>query len=108
MKANQLTEVLLFRKEHSTEAQKLAQHGLWEEAEAAYYGIVEELPGDDSAHTNRARALMNLSREDEAAEHLQAATGLQKVREDRTKRAVQYAVNFSWNCLLYTSDAADE
>tara|TARA_B100000949_G_scaffold60093_1_gene53130 strand:+ start:190 stop:1218 length:1029 start_codon:yes stop_codon:yes gene_type:complete len=96
VKANQLTEVLLFRKEHSTEAQKLVQHGLWEEAEAAYYGIVEELPGDDSAHTNRARALMNLSREDEATEHLQAATGLQKVREDRTKRAVQYAVNFSW------------
>jgi hypothetical protein len=39
VKANQLTEVLLFRKEHSIEAQKLAQHGLWEEAEAAYYGV---------------------------------------------------------------------
>ncbi|SVA92629.1 uncharacterized protein METZ01_LOCUS145483, partial [marine metagenome] len=96
VKANQLTEVLLFRKEHSIEAQKLAQHGLWEEAEMAYYDIVDQLPGDDSAHTNRARALMNLSREDEAEEHLQAATGLHKVREDRTKKAVQHAVNFSW------------
>ena len=53
MKANQLTDVLLFRKEHSIEAQKLAQHGLWEEAEVAYYSIVEQLPGDDSARHGR-------------------------------------------------------
>ena len=96
VKANQLKEILIFRKEQSIEAQKLAQHGLWEEAELAYYGIVEQLPGDDSAHINRARALLNLSREDEAAEHLQASNGLQKVKEDRTKKAVQHAVNFSW------------
>lgn len=96
MKANQLKEILIFRKEQSIEAQKLAQHGLWEEAELAYYGIVEQLPGDDSAHINRARALLNLSREDEATEHLQASNGLQKVKEDRTKKAVQHAVNFSW------------
>ena len=44
MKANQLKEILIFRKEQSIEAQKLAQHGLWEEAELAYYGIVEQLP----------------------------------------------------------------
>ena len=96
MKANQLTEILSFRKERSIDAQKLAQHGLWEEAEQAFYEIVEQLPGDDVAHTSRARALMNLSREDEAGEHLQAATGLHKVKEDRTKKAVDHAVNFSW------------
>ena len=96
MDSNSLTELIEFRKDHSKQAQKLAQYGLWEEAESINAQIIERIPGDFNAHKRLADALMRLERESEAAGHYQAALGFERSKEDRNKKAVSLAMNSSW------------
>ena len=96
MDSNSLTELIEFRKDHSKQAQKLAQYGLWEEAELINAQIIERIPGDFNAHKRLADALMRLERESEAAGHYQAAIGFERSKEDRNKKAVSLAMNSSW------------
>lgn len=96
MKAKKLSELLEFRKERTKEALKLAQYGLWEEAEEINRQIVELLSGDHIAHSRLADSLMRQGRELEAAEHYQVATGLEKAKNDRNKKAVKLAMQSSW------------
>ena len=83
MDSNSLTELIEFRKDHSKQAQKLAQYGLWEEAELINAQIIERIPGDFNAHKRLADALMRLERESEAAGHYQVSIGFERSKEDR-------------------------
>ena len=96
MKAKKLSELLEFRKDRTKEALKLAQYGLWEEAEETNRQIVELLSGDHVAHSRLADSLMRQGRELEAADHYQVATGLEKAKNDRNKKAVKLAMQSSW------------
>ena len=48
--AEDLADVLSFRKEKSKEANKLADYGLWEDAESTNLLIIEKMSGDSNAY----------------------------------------------------------
>jgi tetratricopeptide (TPR) repeat protein len=55
----------------------LGETGAFEEAAAAFAAALADKPHDSNAHYNRANALLNLGREDEAVHHLKESLVLQ-------------------------------
>jgi len=94
--AEDLADVLSFRKEKSKEANKLADYGLWEDAESTNLLIIEKMSGDSNAYMRLGDALSKQGRGSEANEIYQYGSNLDKMKLDRTKRAITCASEGDW------------
>ena len=96
MNTEDLSTILDFRKEKSKEANKLADFGLWEDAELANVSIIEKLSGDTNAYIRLGDSLSKQGRSSEANEVYQYGSNLDKMKLERTRKAISRSSEGDW------------
>ena len=96
MNTEDLLTILDFRKEKSKEANKLADYGLWEDAELANTSIIEKLSGDTNAYIRLGDSLSKQGRASEANEVYLYGSNLDKMKLERTRKAISCSSDGDW------------
>lgn len=96
MNTEDLSTILTFRKEKAKEANKLANYGLWEDAESANTFIIERLSGDTNAYIRLGDSLSKQGKASEANEVYRYGSNLDKMKLERTKKAIDCSSKGDW------------